>query len=425
MKKLIILALFLSACCGITEVSDPCSVTYSDAQPIQFWPVNCDTFNEEEVDGVFRKCFCQPFECDDEVTVQVLDTEDVSYYLSIIDEDEQEITQLPLIETQLPPSAASLPALSSGVNIAGSGPDWTTGANPSVIVTQVGTGSEVSDVWANSYSFIAGNTYIFTFDVDYDFTSGLILQGFIRFVLLDSSNNILSTISSPDLGASSGTYIGPVSFVAPSGAVKYGFSVRITTIGTGTGVVDIDAISAVINPKWRHDVTFTWENLGICNQKVQAKIFRDSTPDVEVLKSDCIHIKTHWDETVLINYYNQRNFAGLVDPSGTPSIDFNLRVPAVFSQERFPKESETIDLSNSRSVQLFSQLKSQKLLETGSIPFYMHKKLNLVLQHQFVTIKNKSWILDSYDIQDSSKRWPLRRALSWLTEKDFVVRNVL
>lgn len=440
MKKLIIFALSLSACCGITEIPDPCSVTYSDAQPVQFWPANCDTFNEEEVDGVFGKCFCQPFECDDEMQVQLTDTDDNDYFLTISDEDGNELEQLVFTQTAIDgtpdipgvTSAITLPALSSGVNIAGPDTDWTTGSNPNV--TLIGFGSQQSDIWANSYSFITGYSYIFTPNIDFVGDANTFFSKIV-FVLLDASNNILieNTFDCPTL---SGTYTTPISFTAPSGAVKYGFrSQASSTLSLSkTFTVDINSITATqttpLTPgtpatKWRYDLSFIWSALGICDQKVQLLIYFNSTPDVLVLKSDCIHIKESWKETVLINYYNQRNFAGLIDPASSPNIDFNLRVPAVFSQERFPKESEVMDLSNSRSIQLFSQLKSQKLLETGPMPFYMHKKLNLVLQHQFVTIKTKSWVFDSYDLQESNKRWPLRRALAWLTEKDFVVRNVL
>jgi len=91
MKKLLIFALFLSAC-GNTDLSELCSVRYSDAQPIQFWPINCDTFNQKEVAGVFSKCFCQPFECDDPIVVQFTDTiQDAEYQLGIYDEDGNEL----------------------------------------------------------------------------------------------------------------------------------------------------------------------------------------------------------------------------------------------------------------------------------------------------------------------------------------------
>jgi hypothetical protein len=436
MKKLIIFAIFLSACCGITEIPDPCSVTYSDAQPIQFWPVDCDTFNEEEVDGVFSKCFCQPFECDDEIAVQFL--------VPIGDP----------VEVTIP---VTLPALSAWLNRS-SDPDlydWTTGVSPSVNLPGNGISDIASSeyIYAN-YAFLEGYDYVITINYNYTVNTSISNPRTSIIYILDSGFNVLFSFS--DLaGPGSGSESITISFTATAESSRLAFrhfngsdvTIALTSV-TGTrndfifppadpyflsirdeneaqiGQVVFQA-SQVLPNKYRYDASFVPNNLGICNEKVQLFVVHNSTPDTDILKSDCIHIKETWKETILINYYNQRNFAGLIDPASSPNIDFNLRIPAVFSQERFPKESEVIDLSNSRSIQLFSQLKSQKLLETGPMPFYMHKKLNLVLQHQFVTLKNKSWVFDSYDLQESNKRQPLRRALAWLTEKDFVVRNVL
>lgn len=139
-------------------------------------------------------------------------------------------------------SAVTLPVLSSGVNIAGSGANWTPGANPS-ISQGPGIHPAASDKWAISFGFVVDYAYVFTFDIDYNFDAST-SNNFIVFVVLDSSNNILysqgSTVIAP---GASGTYTGPVSFVAPVGAVKYGFYI-FSQGEFGSYSVDIDSITA-------------------------------------------------------------------------------------------------------------------------------------------------------------------------------------
>jgi hypothetical protein len=63
-------------------------ITFSDALPIQFWTPDCDTYNESEFEGVFPRCFCQPFECTDTITIQFKDTPGYTRTLRIVDENE-------------------------------------------------------------------------------------------------------------------------------------------------------------------------------------------------------------------------------------------------------------------------------------------------------------------------------------------------
>lgn len=146
----------------------------------------------------------------------------------------------------------------------------------------------------------------------------------------------------------------------------------------------------------------------------------------EVAKSDCISVKEDHDETVLITYSNNRPFASLNSSVGTPDHAFNLRIPAVFFKERFPEESEVIGLSNSRSIQLNAQVKAQRLLNVGPMPFYMHRKAKLALSFQTVTIDDQDWVKEeAYEVSETKRTHPLSKAQCWLTEKDTIYRNVL
>lgn len=159
------------------------------------------------------------------------------------------------------------------------------------------------------------------------------------------------------------------------------------------------------------------------DDQIQLKIFRGAN---EIFKSDCIHCKAEWEETLLITYSNARNFASLNYSNVSPDPEFYIRVPAVFNEERFPEEDEVLELSNSQAVQLNSQVKAQRELSIGPMPFYMHRKLKLILKHQFVEIAGQSWVKEEeYEMKAGNKRNLLRQASCWLTEKDYIIRNVL
>lgn len=138
-------------------------------------------------------------------------------------------------------SAITLPSLSSGVNV-GTGTSWTLGANPSVSLTATGVLQAVqSKRWAQSYAFTPGYTYEFTPNVDYNNDS---IVSFLRFQILDASNNILVE-ESVSLPAGTGSETGPISILAPLGAVKYAYFFEfVNGSGTNTNQVDIDSLTA-------------------------------------------------------------------------------------------------------------------------------------------------------------------------------------
>jgi len=137
-------------------------------------------------------------------------------------------------------SAITLPSLSTGINV-GTGTSWTLGANPSVSLTATGVLEAVqSKKWVQDYPFVVGNTYEFTPDVDYNNDSSC----FLRFQILDASNNVLVQ-NTATLTAGTGTENDPITFVAPFGAVKYAYFFEfVNGFGSNTNDVDIDSITA-------------------------------------------------------------------------------------------------------------------------------------------------------------------------------------
>lgn len=145
----------------------------------------------------------------------------------------------------------------------------------------------------------------------------------------------------------------------------------------------------------------------------------------EIAYTDCLDVTTDPGCAVLIEYSNSRNFAGITYENQSPDISFSIRVPAVFIHERFPEEDEPIELPNSL-LTLNSTMKAQRLLDTAYMPYYMHRKIQLILMHQFLTIEEQSWVKqDPYEVREGDRRWPLKKAKCYLSEKNFVQRNIL
>lgn len=63
------------------------SLTVSNANPIQFWDINDDTFNEKDVCSIYSCCFRLPYQCDDDVAIQALHTAGQTVTLGIYDSE--------------------------------------------------------------------------------------------------------------------------------------------------------------------------------------------------------------------------------------------------------------------------------------------------------------------------------------------------
>lgn len=83
MVKVIIFAiLFLTE---ENQDTTPCLLmVYSDAQPVQFWPIECETYNENVPYGVFYNCYEQQWQCDDEIVIQITDDSLVERDLDLV-----------------------------------------------------------------------------------------------------------------------------------------------------------------------------------------------------------------------------------------------------------------------------------------------------------------------------------------------------
>lgn len=400
----------------------------SDAQPIQFWQTDCSTYNQAEEFGVHHKCFQQPVNCDDEVIVQFTSNEESTNT-----------------------DALALPAITSWASSteSGSRPDWTPGAVPEVTV--VGFAPGVTSEWLYiDFNIIAGRAYVITVDYTKVYNSGTSNPRSITVAFLDDDYNILVSDAETTPTPPGGSDQIVAQLLGPELATK--IAIRVTDGSNIT--MQIDDISGTVSTnddyvlsvrdsngdeilqlpfdayddgqKFVYTLSFIPEQTSpeICDTEIQLYI-RNATTGTDRARSDSLDVASSHNGTFLITYYNHRNFAGLIYEDVSPQLMFYLRVPAMFFHERFPEEQEVIQLTSSQ-LQLNSTIKKQKLLSTDFLPYYFHEKIKLILNHQFVYINTKYWVKEeSYDIDSGDRRWPVKKASCWISQQDFVHRNVL
>lgn len=447
MKYLPIFALFLVfACCEEKSYHLQClGVEFSDALPIQFWLSDCETYNESVPQGVHYKCFCHPWKCDDELKIQFTDAFDSS---EVVTSENIVAITLPALSTWLTRTTA--PGLY----------DWTLGATPSVNLPGAGAFNPAnSEYLYTSYSFTSGKTYSVTLNYTRVINSG---SGNPRTSFLLITDAAFNTIFSQSTAANSGANVITITFVATDESSRIAFwhssgsnsTITVTsTSGTRTDLVttypaadDFDLVvyndeseeierinfDSQLNAEgffYTYNASLIPNQISpeICEQRIQFKVVNlSASPDQEVAKSDCIYISdNNPDPSVLIEYSNNRNFAGLIFENTSPAQTFNIRIPAVFFHQRFPEEDEVAELSTS-IITLNGEMRAQRLLETPHMPYYMHRKIKLILKHQSVEVDGLAITKqDAYEIDEGDRRWPEKKAKCWLTERDFVQRNVV
>lgn len=406
MKKLLIFVLFLIGCSEeheiVKKICSPFRMTISDAIPVQFWVNGVETYNQKEVCGITPACFCQPFNCDDEIRIQFQDSRGGIFYLVIYDSSNTEITRLAFSEVvdgafqlSFVPSEIDIcdeqirfeiilieiQPLSLWINYDPSpGTAWTLGANPTVNLTT--TGSE----YIYGTLFTAQNQER-TFSLDIGITAPVDYVIFVQF--LDENFNIVGTVLNTDQ-----PFVGQVTS-SPS-SDSYYIMVTITNAGAVVGSADISTFSLV--PEY-----------------------------TLAASSDCLDIRESHECTALIRYVNSKDFADIEYTDFSPSAEFYIRVPAVFFHLRPQTEQEDFETSGQTIVRLRNEIKKRHLLELGYMPDYMHLKLMLILAHDTVEIEGEQWVQrDAYEIiPPSNKRYPLKMANVILTQQGYIKRNIL
>lgn len=433
LRILFIFALSMSLPCqGVTffKVGQCDRMTFSDALPVQFWLQECETFNEHEAQGVHHVCWCQPWNCDDEIVVQFTDSEIIFPILLAKYEDGIIVTAAsfdsptavgdnwcyttsfyPINEGLCGGLFQLLTMSNSDVIYSGAVSDWSVPgsawayrANNRFRITGGGGafGTARDATLTLAPNLLPGNSISFsvTFEV---LTVDNTIELFIT--LQDSLNNTIA--QEYFLKTNTGSETRQVVFTVPEASLS-GAKLQVVSYNTFGGNIDANIY---LFAETEIDVP-PLIALGVNSGDVLGK-------------SDCLDIQTSHDETILINYSNHRNFAGLVYPDVSPDISFNIRVPCRFFHEVELEEDEAMELTSS-ILTTSAQVKTQRLLEVKHAPYYFHKKLRRVLKHQSVTIFDKAWKKEEkYEVNEGRKTWPLKSATCLLTEKNSVVRNIL
>jgi hypothetical protein len=381
-------------------------MTISDINPVQFWLNGETSFNNNAECSIYDICFCQPFNCDDEIKIQVSDDiEEDSYSLSVLDSSLVEIYSIDFEQVR------------DGIH------------QISFIPANYGICDEkirllILQAIVNEYNFTSGwSNESGAFSENWTFSNNMSV------VLGTGQGSMIARKTITQLN--NGETYRLVLDLSLSNATTVGLRIRLGTVPNTLMVVETDYnTSQKVDVEFTADRDYTILDIwaiegGASGNNVSLDNIKIFSVDNAAAESDCIDIRENHECTKLITYSNSKDFDG-VEYDTSPGLEFYLRVPAVFFIERYPKERESAELSTADYVRLRNETRAQKLFDIGYIPYYFHRKLQLVFDHDIIQIDGKNWISqEEYEIDEGNKRYPIKRATTWLTDKNYIKRNIL
>lgn len=457
MKRFFLIFALLIACRD--ENQHPCRfpVTISDGLPIQFWLSDCQTYNENEVCGIHHKCWCQPWNCDKEIVLQFTDDNEAGSFDLLIQSEEAESeamafnkqdfnveaeVELSFTNPDFDGSLTGWTNRSTAFTISAPSFSYSSGQaviNEVVGGTTEGTSKALSTTRGGGQDWPPGTYRVRIRAANGSGVGGSNDGGDIRIRVYDVDSVIDAALIAtfPDLipNDPGNFYNVECEFEITEAFTFMGFIFDLVNLDGPvpeliTQVESIELLSApteeMVYGYSVYTTSFVPSELGFCDEQIQLKIIDTAvSPEAEVAKSDCIDLKESHDCTLSIDYGNNRNFAGLIFENTSPATEFSIQVPALFFHERFPEEDNAIEL-HTGIFKTSGFVKAQRLFETDYMPYYMHRKLKLIFKMQNVTIDNQDWTKEEpYEIQEGDRRWPVKKAKCFLTEKNFVQRVVL
>lgn len=424
-------------------------MTISDSIPIQFWVNGQETYNEKQICGVYKACFCQPWLCDKEIVLQVTDTiEGQELTLKIYNENDVEILTIPFVASEIIGDITIYPPLQfSNTDFPGNITGW-----QSFLGDLGATAADWVYFGGNAFATTASNyrtRYFATQREDNpslgwppgNYTVTVTAQNtgeddcdIIAWGMTDSSTPVSITFSSSGDFANTGESITrTVDFTLSTYTPYIAFSFNNSPgFDITVAIEEIEITSApiydTVYTETIYDLSFIPSEVSpeICNQKVRFEIVGDE----DTGRSDCIDIRSSHDCLTEIIYANTNNFDGINYESGSPTPVFTALIPAQFWKEDNPQEQEDSVLSNGVIVTRRTEIQEKTLLEVGFVPNYFHKKIQKILMHNSVQIEDVNGDLtfwkkrDGYE-SENLNRYPLKTGQVWLTKYNSVEKNTI
>lgn len=390
-------------------------IRVSDANPIQFWLNGVPSFNSVSQPGIDHVCFHQPWNEEDEITLQFTETDLLKKFVLQILSGETVVTTIPFTTTGATRQLTFIPndygltgkyklkiiersglvnetfvgSLTPWTNT-GLGENWVWQSGPPVgaLSATVQSGGPSENTKVLTQSLVGISTLIGT--VSYRIEERFLPTNPVLSVVLLKNNVIVHTVGIKVMNEAVGAN-GSFSFNQVIESIDYNqIGVWVDYVGPfGGGCVFI-----------------------ITSFDITDRL-------VEVAVSDLIDIQAFHTDTRLIKYSNRINFAGLVYTGISPTPEFGIRVRSKFYEERWPEENESEPDGAGNVDKLSSTTKTQKLFETDPLPPYMHKKIKLALQHNTVYIENQAWVKEEpYETEPIERRYPFFYGSTFLTLKN-------
>lgn len=414
-----VLFAFLIACSSDEPKCKRHCMSISNSNPVQFWINGEETYNEKVTPGITKVCWCQPFECNDEIKVSFIDeaiaTNAININLNIFDSSDNLLESIPF-----------------SVNV----PDY------AMNVTFIPADYDLCDTSVKlqvSYDRVSYRTPLDPLT----FTN--IADGHTSWTI--SAHTSVTYPSLPNL--SNRLHI-PLT-VPFSEGIQVAFNISATS-GSGSQMTAVFRKAGV-----EISNTVTFNTFSTSNISLQNFVLTDSPDELVLLhtgipgpgsvpvtfaiqtmdlyevsgeiygNSDCLNIsEVSSSPTVLIAYSNNSIFDGINFHHSSPNDFMYLRIPGIFFHTDNPVTQEDIELSDGNIVRLYTKVEGKTLLQIGMMPHYMHTKLILALSSDQVIIDGKDWLMrDEYQKSPGNLKYPLKTATVLLTDKSFVKENQL
>jgi hypothetical protein len=413
MRKLLLI--FVLAGCREEEPLTCYNVTISNALPVQIWKNGQASFNQKKEAGVDKICWFQPWNCEDEIKIQMISTvEEETVTCLIKDKKGVQLESIPfdvdeftkVIEIALQLSTTEFDGdLGDWVNADGSdrasSADWIAGFTPNSARAYSGVGGSQSKYLAiqrggargwppGDYTIELSGVNLSTFS-DAAQNLGLAMFGMND---LTSQTAITATNSPGNLPTGGAPNTITYSFTL---AVYYEYlAVTLERLGPPGGF-DLDGritnIELTESPTEEtifdynvHSLEFEFTDYELCSGYYSLEFIDQD--DEQIGFTDLLDIKSNHANTLLTQYTNKNTFAG-IDYSDEPV--FSIRALARFFKPKIVQERESEPDGAGNIVVLSGSVKVQKLLEIQEVPPYMLEKLALIFAHNSVWINNESW----------------------------------